>query len=191
MSLTELLAALLSAAGVWLTAKRQMACWPVSLIAALLYGWVFFAARLYADAALQAVFCGCLFYGWWQWKTDGTQGDTALHIRSLSAYTASTGLLAGLVCGGLWAFCLARFTDDPTPLADAMLSSYSIVAQLWAARRHTASWLMWIVIDTAYVLLFLTRGLYPTAVLYAVFIGLALQGFLRWRAAEQTDQRLG
>lgn len=190
MSLTELLAALLSAAGVWLTAKRQLACWPVSLVAALLYGWVFFAARLYADAALQAIFCGCLLYGWWQWKTDTTQGDAPLHIRSLSAYNACAGLLAGLVGGGLWAFCLARFTDDPTPLADAMLSSYSLVAQLWAARRHTASWLMWIVIDTAYVLLFLTRGLFPTAVLYAVFIGLAFQGLMRWRAAEKTDQRL-
>ena len=191
MSLTELLAALLSAAGVWLTAKRQMACWPVSLVAALMYGWVFFTAQLYADAALQAVFCGCLLYGWWQWKADGAQGDAALHIRSLSAYTASTGILAGLFGGGLWAFYLARFTDDPLPLADAMLSSYSIVAQIWAARRHTAGWLMWIVIDTAYVLLFLTRGLYPTAVLYAVFIGLALQGFLRWQAAEKTDQRPG
>ncbi|GAN91427.1 transporter of nicotinamide mononucleotide PnuC [Gluconobacter frateurii M-2] len=190
MSLTELLAALLSAAGVWLTAKRQLACWPVSLVAALLYGWVFFTARLYADAALQAVFCGCLLYGWWQWKTDTTQGDATLHIRPLSVYTACAGLLTGLVGGGLWAFCLARFTDDPTPLADAMLSSYSVVAQLWAARRHTASWLMWIVIDTAYVLLFLTRGLFPTAVLYAVFIGLAFQGLMRWRAAEKTDQRL-
>lgn len=185
MSLTELIAALLSAMGVWLTARRNMACWPFSLLAALLYGWVFFNAHLYADACLQAVFCGCLIYGWWCWIRDGAQGDDTLHIRPLSGRGFLFGLLSGALGGGLWAFCLARFTDDPTPMADAFLSSYSLVAQIWAARRHTISWACWIVIDTAYVAMFINRTLYPTAALYAIFVGLAVHGLFKWQRASQ------
>ncbi|GBQ98834.1 nicotinamide riboside transporter PnuC [Gluconobacter cerinus] len=185
MSLTELIAALLSAIGVWLTARRTMACWPLSLLAALLYGWVFFKAHLYADACLQAVFCGCLLYGWWRWMKDGAQGDETLHIRPLSERGLFFGLLIGALGGGLWAFFLARFTDDPTPVADALLSSYSLVAQIWAARRHTISWACWIVIDTAYVAMFVSRDLYPTAALYAIFVLLAVHGLRKWQKASQ------
>ena len=51
----EWLAAALSAAAIWLTSLRRPICWPVNLVASLLYAWVFFVARLYSDALLQIV----------------------------------------------------------------------------------------------------------------------------------------
>ncbi|AOW46825.1 hypothetical protein A4S02_08600 [Acetobacter ascendens] len=56
MSPLEIAAVVASALGVWLTGRRIMLCWPIMLIASVLYGVVFWQARLYADTALQAVF---------------------------------------------------------------------------------------------------------------------------------------
>ena len=56
MSGLEGLAAIASALGVWLTGRRTVWCWPVMLLASVLYGVVFAQDHLYADAALQGVF---------------------------------------------------------------------------------------------------------------------------------------
>lgn len=56
MSPLEIVAVLFNIAGVWLTAQRVRWCWPVSVIAVLLYAWIFFDVKLYSDMLLQLVF---------------------------------------------------------------------------------------------------------------------------------------
>jgi nicotinamide mononucleotide transporter len=48
-------------------------------------------------------------------------------------------------------------------------------------RKILENWLLWIVVDIVYVPMFLSRGLAATAVLYAVFLVLAVLGFVEWR----------
>ena len=68
---------------------------------------------------------------------------------------------------------------------DAALSSFSLVAQFWAARRHAANWLAWIVLDSLYVGMFVFKGLWLTAGLYAAMIALAVLGYRQWRRGDQ------
>ena len=42
-------------------------------------------------------------------------------------------------------------------------------------------WLLWIALDVVYVGMFVTAGLYLTAVLYLFFTALAVYGWLEWR----------
>lgn len=180
MSLIEILGAVLSALAVWLTSRRRMICWPVSLTAAGLYCWVFLKARLYADAGLQIAFCLYVIYGWQHWRQMGkTNGK--IRVRRPTHRTLITGLLCGTAGSGIWAFVLTRFTNDPTPITDATLTAYSILAQCWDTMRYRETWLLWIVVDSAYVALFISRDLYPTAVLYAGFILLAVNGYRLWK----------
>ncbi|WP_018980709.1 nicotinamide riboside transporter PnuC [Saccharibacter floricola] len=184
----EILSAVLSAIGVGLTARRSLWSWPVSLIATLLYSWVFWRARLYADVALQGVFCLGIGYGWFLWARDRrtvaltpTNHTESLPARPLSIRTALIGAGLSILLAWGWSIALQRWSDDPTPVLDASLSSASLLAQLWTARRHRASWLLWAVIDLVYTGLFITRALYPTALLYGFFIALALYGYTTWR----------
>ena len=75
------------------------------------------------------------------------------------------------------------------PWIDATLSSFSLVAQYWTARRHSASWLLWIAVDIVYVGMFVVKGLMLTAGLYAAMILLALLGYRQWQAARQNQAR--
>ncbi len=45
-----------------------------------------------------------------------------------------------------------------------------------ANRKQLESWLGWIVVDTIYVPLYLSKGLYLTAILYAIFLCMAIIG---------------
>lgn len=180
MSPTELVAVFVSALSVWLTGCRVVWCWPVTLVACLLYGIVFHEARLYADMALQAVFAALACYGWWRWQS-AEHHDGSVQVRPLEARSLWFGVVLSTACGAGAGYALSRLTDDAAPFSDAMLSAYSILGQVWMARQHIACWWVWIVVDLFYTGLFAVRGLYPTAVLYAVFVGLAVTGLRLWR----------
>jgi nicotinamide mononucleotide transporter len=69
------------------------------------------------------------------------------------------------------------------PYLDAMLMSYSLVATWWQARKHIANWWLWILVDAIYVGEYIYKDLWPTALLYAAFVPLAVLGLRNWRRA--------
>ena len=184
MSALEIAAVVASALGVWLTGRRAPICWVVMVIASALYGMVFWQARLYADTALQGVFVALALYGWWGWLR-GVRSTGQVQVAPLARAALLKGVGVATLGGIAWGFALRTTTDDPLPLLDALLSAYSILGQVWMARRHLACWWLWCVVDTAYTVLFCARGLYLTAALYAVFVLLALYGWQAWRNAAQ------
>ncbi|KXV16183.1 aminotransferase [Acetobacter malorum] len=181
MSLLELLSVLFSAAGVWLTGRRAVLCWPVMLVASVLYGVVFWRAHLYADTVLQGVFAALSLYGWWRWLR-GVRDEGAVQVTQPPQGVMVRGVVLSLAAGVLLGGVLQTWTDDPNPLMDALLSTFSILGQVWMARRYLASWLIWLGVDVLYTGLFVVRELYLTAGLYAVFVALAVAGWVQWRA---------
>ncbi|MFZ2980273.1 MAG: nicotinamide riboside transporter PnuC [Sphingobium sp.] len=184
MSMLEIIAVAVSFLGIWLTAKRRMFCWPVNLLACALYFKIFLDVRLYADMVLQLLFGGAIIYGWLRWAR-GRDDAGGVVIMPLPLMRAATTLTAGAVGAIAIGYCMHRFTDAALPWMDAVLSSFSLVAQYWTARRHAASWLLWIALDIVYVGMFTFKGLWLTAVLYAAMILLALLGYRRWLAATE------
>jgi nicotinamide mononucleotide transporter len=72
-------------------------------------------------------------------------------------------------------------TDAALPWLDAALASFSLVAQWWQARRHTAAWPLWIAVDVVYAWEYVYKSLLVTALLYAGFVALAVMGWMAWR----------
>ena len=64
-----------------------------------------------------------------------------------------------------------------------MLMSYCLVATWWQARKHIANWWLWIVVDAIYIGEYIYKDLWPTALLYAAFVPLAVLGLRDWRRA--------
>lgn len=186
MTALEIVAVVVSFAGIWLTATRRMLCWPVSLVACALYFKLFLDVRLYADMVLQALFGLAIVYGWIAW-TKGQDKAGEVVVAPLSQGRLAAGLATGAV-GAIAIGCFtSRYTDAALPWMDSGLTSFSLVAQYWTARRHAASWLLWIAVDSLYVGMFVFKGLLPTAGLYAAMIVLAVVGYRRWRAAGCKD----
>lgn len=183
-SLFELASAVVSAAAVWLTARRSPWCWPVGLVSVIAYAWVFIDAKLYSDMLLQVVFAALIVYGWRRWAghldDDGRVLVAELEPRSAVVHVA-IGAVAALVLG----YAMHRWTDASLPWLDAGLTSFSLVAQWWQGRRHAAAWWMWIVVDVIYVGEYAYKALPITAVLYAGFVVLAVIGLRAWSGANE------
>lgn len=197
LSPIEIIGVVVSALAIWLTARRKMLCWPVGLVSVAVYGWIFYDAKLYSDMLLQGAFAIMQAYGWWHWLTSGhiagaktATTDPIVRVQPITWRGIWPGLLAGaigsVVVGGL----MSRFTDAALPWVDASLSSFSLVAQYWTARKYLASWGLWTIVDCIYVGMFTFKALYPTSLLYAFFVVLAVIGWRDWQQAlkaQQTD----
>jgi nicotinamide mononucleotide transporter len=184
MSPLEIAAVIASFLAIGLTAARRMLCWPINLLACALYFKLFLDVRLYADMVLQALFGIGIIYGWIVWAR-GKAATGEVIVAPLPLRRALAGLAAGAVGAVAIGWFTSHYTDAALPWIDATLSSFSLVAQYWAARRHSANWLLWIVVDIFYVGMFGFKGLALTAGLYAAMVGLALLGYRRWQAAHQ------
>jgi nicotinamide mononucleotide transporter len=62
-----------------------------------------------------------------------------------------------------------------------------VVAQALLSRRKIENWLFWIGVDVLSIGLFAVKGLYLTAGLYVVFLGLAIWGLLSWMRTRETE----
>jgi nicotinamide mononucleotide transporter len=179
MTAIELIAAALGLACVWLTARQHIACWPTGLAMVVLYAYIFYQAKLYSDALLQLVYIGLQLYGWWAWLYGGPK-HSELRITRLTSVQC-VGWLSVLVLGFLLlGWTMHANTDASFPFVDAFATVASLVAQWWMGRKILESWLMWIVVDFVSVGLYFAKELYPTTVLYLIFLGLAMWGGREW-----------
>jgi nicotinamide mononucleotide transporter len=172
--------------GIWLTTRRLLIGWPVVLVSDVLYLVVFYRARLFSDALLQVFFVVFTLYGWWHWWR-GVREDGEVRVVPLSLTELVAGLAAGAAGAILLGWLMVRI-GAALPYLDAALTSYSLVASWWQARKHTANWWLWIVVNVVYIGEYLYKNLVPTAVLYLLLVILAVMGLVDWRRAERTAQ---
>jgi len=135
--------------GIWLTTRRLLICWPVVLAADVIYLIVFYRARLFSDALLQLFFVVFTLYGWWHWWR-GVRQEGEVRVVPLSVRGWLAGMTAGAAGAVLLGWLMARI-GAALPHLDATLTSYSLVASWWQARKHTANWWVWIAVDVVYI----------------------------------------
>jgi nicotinamide mononucleotide transporter len=175
----ELIAAALAVVYLLLAIGQRLSCWIAGCVSSVLYVWVLFGARLYMESALQVYYALMAIYGFWQWQQGG--GGRALEVShwSLSRHVAA---LAGIVAASLitW-FFLRRFTPAAWPFVDSMVTWSSVFTTFLVARKVYENWYWWLVIDTVSLVLYFTRHLYVTMLLFALYLVLIVIGMREWR----------
>jgi nicotinamide mononucleotide transporter len=190
MSPLEIAAVITSILGIWLTTRRKLSSWPVILVSCVLYALVFRREKLYSDMLLQFVYFAFGIYGWWHWWR-GLQAEGSVKVERLSARAFAAGMVVGAAGSVLLGYVMAHYTDAALPRVDAALTSFSLVAQFWATRKHIANWWLWIVVDALEIGVFLYKHLYLTSILFAFLIFLAIVGLRAWQKALREQESAG
>ncbi len=165
---------------VLLNIRQSPWAWLFSIASAAMYAVVFYDSKIYGDMSLQFFFIAVSLWGWYQWLFGGT---THRGVR-VSRLRPSAYLYSGLAwaCGFLViAAFLRMFTDTDVPHIDALLTAGSLLGQLLLSSKKIENWYVWIVIDFIYIGLYLHKALYLTALLFAIFVVLAVIGLRTWK----------
>jgi nicotinamide mononucleotide transporter len=131
---------------------------------------------------LQVVYVGLQIYGWYAWLHGGPD-KSPLIVTRLPPVHAAIWLFVGVLAAGSLGAAMHRFTDASFPYVDAIATIASLVAQWLMGRKVLDAWLVWIFVDLVSIALYFAKELYPTAILYVVFLGMATWGWYEWRNA--------
>lgn len=175
----ELLAVVLAVTYLVFAAHQSLWCWPAAAISCTIYMVLMYQAQLYMYAALNIVYLGMAGYGYWQWRRmPATAAVTAIelgwrgHIKLILLWSVVAALVAML---------LLRYTDAEAVWLDTYLAVFSVVATWLLARKKFATWYYWLVIDCAYVYLFILQGFVATALLHVIYVGLVFYAMWQWQ----------
>jgi nicotinamide mononucleotide transporter len=175
----EGIAAAFGVISVFLSTRQNIWSWPTAIVNVGLYTFVFYQGRLYGQMGLQPIYLALSIYGWYQWLHGGEQ-HSALRVSRASPRLLLA--LGGLTMTGWLALAaILQRTDAALPWLDALLTATSLAAQWMMTRKILENWLVWIAVDVIYVPMFISQKLYATAMLYFMFLILAVMGFAEWR----------
>jgi nicotinamide mononucleotide transporter len=179
-SVTEWIAIGTALVYVVLAAKENVWCWIFGIVSAGIYIYLNFSIQLYLDAWLSLYYVLVGIYGWYAWakgKTDKAAGSILHRIRIKELGISLLAAIAGTIVLGKLSDV---YTDSPVPYFDAALTSFSLVATYLTTQKALENWIFWIVIDAAYVLIYVMRGLPSTAALNLIYTFIAVYGFMKW-----------
>lgn len=174
------MAAAVTLVSIWLATKEHVAYYPTGIVSVVLYTWMYFTARLYAESGLQLVWLALMIYGWYEWLHGGA-GHGELPVSRTPPRMRIVAVVAGAVLTAAIAAVQHRYTNNPAPLVDSSIAAWSIVAQWMTARKWLGNWPLWTAINVAAVALYLNRALYVTAALYVGLFALGIKGWVDWR----------
>ena len=173
LTFLEFFAFLTSVIGVGLGVFGPRSTWPWWSIGSVLYLVAFYEWKLYASAALQLIFIAGGIWGWFGWGKEGAR-PTKLAQRTRLYWGA--------------AFILAYFIIEPLLKKIGAVSTQieafgfigSCLAQFWMIIQKYEAWPLWFVVDVAYTYQYWKQGHSLTAILYFIFVLIAVAGWKRW-----------
>lgn len=184
MAVFEIIGACIGLLYLYLEYKANVWLWPVGIVMSLFYVVIFFHDKFYADAAVYLYYIGANVYGLIAWrKSQRMQQENK--IEDSIIHTPKKQILPlALVSAVLWVIIfliLHNFTDSPVPWGDAFTTALSVVAMWMLAQKQLEQWLLWVVVNAVSLCLYVWKGLYPTAVLFAVYTAVAVMGYFNWK----------
>ena len=114
-------------------------------------------------------------------KSRRDEGPEKLSVTRLKLKTGIILTIVFVLLYFLLWFILSRLTDSPVPEWDSFITSLSIVATWMLARKIYEHWFLWIVVNSASSVIFMARGLYPTVILYVVYLLMSFAGLKAWK----------
>jgi len=201
MSYVEFFGTIFNLWSVWLVARKNIWNWPVGIIGVILFFALFYQIHLYADQFEQLYFFITGFWGWYAWyinnKKHEAKDDEDLYVERNSK-RANVYWLIGVIafsCFTTWVLTHVnvwwpRFFPEPAslPVVDATTTVMSFAATILMIRRRVENWHIWIAVDVVSIWLYVKKGVPFVALLYVVFLGLAIQGLIIWKRAYKKQE---
>jgi nicotinamide mononucleotide transporter len=176
--------------------RRRVWAWPVGIVGNVLLFTVFLGAafntpqgaNLLGQAGRQVMFVAVSVYGWVRWSRSRDSGRPAVQPRWASwRERALLVVVAAAMVGALTPAFRTLGSFEPV-WADAWIVTGSVLATYAMARGWVDFWLIWIGVDVVGVPLLLRVPLYPSAILYLVYGGFVVWGFVVWLRVSRQER---
>lgn len=190
----EFVAVILGIASVWYARRENILVYPTGIVSVLIYVFICFNARLYADAGINFFYFVVSVYGWYNWTRKDSQQDV-LKISVNSRSQQWTGIVVTfasywLILGMIWLFNRedTAYMTSWVPWVDSFTTAIFLVGMFLMAKKKVENWVYWIIGDIVSIPMYFMKGLVFTSFQYLVFLILAILGLIEWRRRWKEQQ---
>ena len=180
MTWQEIVAVFFGLLSVWYAKKENILVFPTGIISVLLYVYICYNWKLYADMGVNFYYFVMSVYGWivWSTKSDSNQ------VTPISKNTSQENIISislFILFFLIMAYVLSRFTDSDVPYWDSLTTGIFLVGMWLMAKKKIENWIAWIIGDLISIPLYAYKGLYLTSFQFIVFLGIAIAGYIEWK----------
>lgn len=164
--------------------KQNVLLWPLGLISAFIYIYIYFNVNLYADMGLQVYYVIISVYGWGYWANTKNNNSNENETSKVQFTDLKTGIFLFFTTVLIFifiAFILKNYTNSDLPYWDALTTSAGITATWMLARKYIEHWILWVIIDSISMGMYIYKELYITALLFIIYTAMAVVGYIQWK----------
>ena len=185
--------------------RASLWMWVVGFAMQALGIILYYQKGLYADCGMEFYYLSMTVYGYWKWVR-GNQRDRSFDTSADSSDPQPPNL-GGLeithipprllvrwsaIMAAVWAliyWLLVTYTNSNVPLADSFTTALSLIG-IWAlAHKYLEQWFIWIAVDVVTSILYFYKDIPFKASLYALYVVIAIFGYMKWRRMMTSDAR--
>ena len=170
--------------------KANIWLWPVGVIMPIVYIIIFYQNKFYADMTFNVYYLFASIYGWYIWANSLEKTDKGLISHLPKKYIVGLSAIFVAIFAAI-AFLLINFTDSEVPYGDSFTTTLSILAMWMLAHKYIEQWLLWIVVNAVTAVLYHTKELDITVILFIVNFFVSILGYVKWKKMmlEQEQQQ--
>ena len=174
----EYIAVVFGILSVWYAQKNKILVFPTGIISVLIYVYLTYENKLYADTGINIYYFIMSIYGWVLWTTKNKKIK-----KEISFNSKQENLISMSLC--IFFFLIIQYalnkTDSDVVFLDSITTALSLTGMLLLARRKLENWIYWIIADIIYIPLYINKELYPTSLQFFIFLFLAILGYRNWK----------
>lgn len=177
----EAIAVICGILSVWYSKQEKILVYPFGIISVLIYVYITYQYKLYADTGINAYYFVMSAFGWWNWKNTKDAGSSQIPISKSSRMGHFLNVITFILSGIFIWYLLQNFTDSDVPIFDAMTTGLAITGMYLMALKKIEHWYFWIACNLISVPLYIYKGLPFTSLQFTVFTAIAVLGLISWR----------
>lgn len=197
----EVVGAVIGLAYLFFEYRASIWTWVFGVLMPIVYVYLFFRNGLYANMGINIYYIVASVYGFVMWRKASHQASkqpsiqTTNHSDTQAFKQPSNQAIIESCPRRYWLVILPVLAiltialylilnllkESQYPILDALSTALSIVMMYMLSRRWYQQWLLCIATEPIMIALGLLTGMYATAVMYAVYLVVAVMGYFKWR----------
>ncbi len=182
----EFVAVIFGLLSVWYAKQEKILVYPTGIISVLIYVYICFGIKLYADAGINLFYFVMSVYGWYKWAKKDNQPQIRISKSTkrdwiISVVMFFVSAIVIIVLLKLLKQDDVEYWSTNIPYIDTFTTAIFIVGMWLMAFKKLENWIFWIIGDVISVPLYAYKGLVFTSFQFLVFLIIAIFGYIAWR----------
>jgi nicotinamide mononucleotide transporter len=166
----ELIAVALNLLFTYFYLKGNEVCFLFGIVSPVLFVYLTWQKKIYADTLLQIFYIGIAIYGLVNW---GGEWKKIHWSTTTQLYYIAAGICISLLSG----YLLRKNTDAALPYLDSFITTFAIIATWQMMNFVHENWLYFIAINATSVFLYVKRKLYIGALMFVIYLLMSFDGY--------------